>query len=569
MFSLKMVREISCAGWRTMSKKKHFSMWSGVRIFALLIFALFFLYPVVNLFVQCLFDLKTGAVSFENFQKFFSKPYYYRTFFNSLKVTCCVTVLAMLVGMPLAYITKSCKIYGLPVINVIVIMSILSPPFVGAYSWILLLGRNGAITNFLNDVFGIHYGGIYGFSGILLVFTIQLYPLIYLYVSGALKNMDSSLDEASESLGCTGVRKIFKVIIPLILPTMLAGGLLVFMRAFSDFGTPMLIGEGYRTMPVLIYDSFISEMGGNSGFAAALSLMVVVFTTILFLGQKYFSNRKGFTMAATKPMEPKKLKGWKNVVAHIFVYLIALITVLPQATVMYTSFKNVSSSGAVFMEGYSFVSYKNVFSKLGDSIVNTFVFSLVALAIILVLGLTISYVVTRKRSAVTSVLDVIVMLPYVIPGSIIGIALLLAFVKGPVILSGTAAIIIIAYVIRRLPYTIRSSAAILQHISPSTEEAAISLGASTAKTFVKVTVPQMMPGVISGAMLSWMTIISELSASVLLYTASTKTVTIAIYTEVVYGNYGNAAALATTLLVLTLGALLLFFKISGRRDIDL
>ncbi len=542
-------------------------MWSGISVFALLVFALFFLYPIINLFVQCLVDPKTGAVSLANFAKFFSKPYYYNTFFNSLKVTCCVTLLAILVGMPMAYITKSYKIHGLSIINVIIIMSILSPPFIGAYSWILLLGRNGAITNAIKSLFGITYNGIYGFSGILLVFTIQMYPLIYLYVSGALKNMDSSLNEAAESLGCTGIRKIFKIIVPLILPTMLAGGLLVFMRAFSDFGTPMLIGEGYRTMPVLIYNSFISEMGSNNGFAAALSMMVVLFTTLLFLGQKYISNRKSFSMTASRSMEAKKLSGWRNVLAHAFVYLITLITLLPQATVVYTSFKNVS--GSIFVDGYSLQSYKNAFSKLGGSIVNTFVFSLVALAVILVLGLTISYVVTRRRNPVTSVLDVVVMLPYVIPGSIVGIALLLAFVKGPILLSGTSAIIIIAYVIRRLPYTIRSSAAILSNISPSTEEAAISLGASSLKTFIRVTVPQMMPGVISGAMLSWMTIISELSASVLLYTASTKTVTIAIYTEVIYGNYGNAAALSTTLLVLTLSALLLFFKVSGRRDIDL
>lgn len=550
-----------------MFEKKRPTLWTGITLAALLFFGLFFLYPVVNLLAQCLIDPESGAVSFENFQKFFSKPYYYRTFFNSIKVTCCVTVLTMLIGMPMAYLTKRYKIHGISIINVIIIMSILSPPFIGAYSWILMLGRNGSITNLINRLFGITYNGIYGFAGILLVFTIQLYPLIYLYTSGALKNMDSSLDEAAESLGCTGIRKMLHVIVPLILPTMLAGGLLVFMRSFSDFGTPMLIGEGYRTMPVLVYNSFISEMGGNNGFAAALSLMVILFTTLLFLGQKYISNRKTFAMSATRPMEPQKLGGWRGVLAHAFVYLMTLITLLPQATVVYTSFKNVS--GMVFVDGYSLENYKSVFSKLGDSIANTFLFSIISIAVILVLGLTISYVVTRRRNPLTSTLDVVVMLPYVIPGSIIGIALLLGFNKRPLLLSGTALIIIVAYVIRRLPYTIRSSAAILSNISISTEEAAISLGASNLSAFTKVTIPQMMPGVISGAMLSWMTIISELSASVLLYTASTKTVTIAIYTEVLYGNYGNAAALSTTLLVLTLLALLLFFKVSGRRDIDL
>ena len=150
-----------------------------------------------------------------------------------------------------------------------------------------------------------------------------------------------------------------------------------------------------------------------------------------------------------------------------------------------------------------------------------------------------------------------------------GIALLISFNNEPLLLSGTAFIIIITWVIRRLPYTIRSSAAMLQQTSPSVEEAAISLGASDLKAFAKVTLPSMLPGVLSGAIMSWMSVITELSASILLYTGLTKTLTISIYTEVIRANYGNAAALSSILTLTTVVTLLLFFKITGKREIEM
>ena len=150
-----------------------------------------------------------------------------------------------------------------------------------------------------------------------------------------------------------------------------------------------------------------------------------------------------------------------------------------------------------------------------------------------------------------------------------GIALLMAFNKQPLLLMGTPVIMIIAFVIRRLPYTIRSSAGILSQISPSVEEASISLGASSIKTFRKVTAPMMMSGIVSGAILSWMTIISELSASVLLYVNTTKTLTISIYSEIIRGNYGIAAALSMLLTLTTVVVLLVFFKVSGKREISI
>ncbi len=532
-----------------------------------LLFTIFFFYPICKIFISSVYDPETGKLSIAAFQKFFSRKYYTSTVWNSLKVTFLVTIFSVILGTALAYIMKTIKIKGKAILEIAIVVSVISPPFIGAYSWILLLGRSGIITKIINNIFGVTYNGIYGLAGILLVLTLKMFPLVYLYVNGALKNMDNSLNEAAENLGCKGINKIIKIVIPLISPTLLAASLLVFMRALADFGTPMLIGEGYRTLPVLIYSAFVGEMGGDTAFASAISVVIVVITAIIFLVQKYISNRKVIEMSALNQMEPKETKGICNVAAHIFSYVLVLLSILPQAVVIFTSF--LKTNGRIFVEGFSMDSYKNAFSKMGSSIVNTYVFSMIALAIILVIGVLTAYVSVRKRNALSSVLDTTIMFPYIIPGSVLGIALMSAFNKGPIILSGTGMIIIVAYVIRRQPYTIRSSTAILRQINPSVEEAAQSLGASSFKTFLKISLPMMIPGVVSGALMSWMTIISELSASIILYVGTTRTMTISIYTEVIRANYGVAAALSTILFISTVIALVLFFKISGKKELEI
>lgn len=331
--------------------------------------------------------------------------------------------------------------------------------------------------------------------------TLQLIPLIFMYISGALKNIDSSILEAAESLGCTGAKKVVKIVIPLITPTLLAGGLLVFMRALADFGTPMLIGEGFRTVPVLIYNEFMGEMGGDQGFAAAISVMVVAFATLIFLGQQYVARRKAFAMSGMRRLEAKRKGGLPNLLTHGFVYLYVLVAMAPQLYVIYTSF--LRTRGRMFVDGYSLDSYRTAFSKIGNSIINTFILAAVAIAIIVIIAILVAYITTRRRGVLQSALSVTTMFPYIVPGSVLGIALLVCFNTKPLLLSGTMFIMVLSFVIRRLAYTVRSSSAILHQISVSTEEACISLGASQLKTFFAVTLPGMLPGVLSGAILSW------------------------------------------------------------------
>jgi iron(III) transport system permease protein len=535
--------------------------WSVVTIAIFILFAFFLAYPLFSLFAGGFRDPNTQQFTLNNFIRFFTKKYYTRALWHSFLVTTCTTLLSVAVGAPLAYLTTVYKTKGTGLINTLIIISMLSPPFIGAYSWILLCGRSGILTALAENLFHIKTPSIYGFGGILLVLTLKLYPFIYLYTKGALQKVDSSLFEAAESLGCSGYKKVFTVIFPLITPTILAGALLVFMNALADFGTPMLIGEGYTVMPVLIYSEFISETGGQANFAAALAVIMVIITGLMFWGQKSIVNKRSYTMSSLHPIRPKK------VALHLVIYFVTFLAIIPQITVIFTSFK--ATKGAIFTTGFSLESYRKIFSNLGRNIVNTYLFGLTAIAIIVLIAIFIAYITIRKKTWLTNAIDSLTMFPYIIPGSVLGITLLLAFNKKPFLLSGTAAIIIIAFVIRRLPYTLRSSSAILYQISPSLEEAAISLGDTPPKAFFKVTSRLMMPGVLSGAILSWITIINELSASVILYTGKTRTMSVSIYTEVIRASYGTAAALAAMLTLTTIVSLLIFFRLSGKKDISI
>lgn len=549
-----------------MSKKK-LDIWFVITLAILGLYVLFMFYPLFSLFKSAVIDSETGQFTLAYFQKFFSKKYYTNTVVNSFTVTGWVTLMTVLVAVPLAYIMTTIKIRGAEIIRVLILISSMSAPFIGAYSWILLLGRNGSITKLLSSLLGIQMPSIYGLPGIVLVLTLQLVPLVFMYVSGALKNMDSSLIEASESLGCTGLRKMMRIILPLILPTVLAAAILVFMRAIADFGTPMLIGEGFKTIPVLVYSEFMGENGGSAGFAAAMSLMVVLLTTAAFLIQQVISKKLSFSMNATSHIQPKKLRGFGNIAAHGFVYLYLLIALLPQLCVIETSFRK--TQGIVFKEGYSLASYQSAFSKMGVAITNTLSLGLISLLCIVFISVLIAYVSVRRANAISGSLDIATMFPYIVPGSILGISLITAFNTKPFLFTGTAFILIVAFTIKRMPYTVRSSAALLRSIGISTEEAALSLGSSNLKTFFRVTLPMMAPGVISGAIMSWITIITELSSSILLYTGRTKTMTIAIYTEVVRGNYGVAAALSTILTVITICSIFIMFKVTGSKEISM
>ncbi len=532
--------------------RRLFDVWDAQTILVTLLYIVFLIYPIANLLKLALFN--ESGFTLDNFTKFFSQSYY-----------------STIIGTIIAYFFTMYRIAGKKILRIFIILASMSAPFIGAYSWILLLGRNGVITNFFGR-FGIQTPEIYGILGIVLVFTLQLYPLVFLMVGGSMRKIDMSLLEAAENMGVTGFQRFYKVILPLIVPTLLSSSLLVFMRALADFGTPMLIGEGYRTFPVLIFNEFVGEVGGSAGFASAISIIAVIITTAIFLVQKYIANKNVIAMHTLRPIEISTAKGWLKGVMHFFIYAVVLISILPQVYIMYTSFKK--TSGMVFVDGYSLDSYRRAFTGMSDIIWNTLRIPFMALILTVVIGVIIAYLTVRRSNLATGSIDIVSMVPYIIPGTVMGIAFLLAFNNGIantgiLAIGGTTTIMVLALVIRRLPYSIRSSVNAIQQIPMSTEEAASSLGSSKINTFIKITVPMMLPGIIAGAILSWITMISELATATLLYTVRTQTMTIAIYTQVIRGNYGVAGALSTILTLLTVISLLILNKVGKTDDITM
>ena len=545
-------------------KNRKFEVWTVMSIVFFLLFLLILVYPLFGILKQSLYD-KDGVLTFANFTKFFAKKYYTNTIINSFKVTITVTFVSLLIGIPLSYFYSFYRLKGAKLIFVVSILCCMSAPFLGALSWIMLLGRNGVITKFFLNVFHIKLGSIYGFKGILLVQALKYFPLVFIYMNGAFRNIDNTLIEASANMGCTGINRFFKIILQLSMPTVLAASLMVFMQAFADFGTPMIIGEGYRTFPVEIYSQYLGENGRDYGFAAAISVIAILITAVVFFLQQWATGKYRFSISALHPVAKKEAKGIRGFLMHLYAYLLIIIGFAPNLYIVYLSFVN--SDGAVFKSGFSINNYRLAAKKLlVRSIKNTLSLGIGALIIIIIFAVIVAYLVVRRSSPINHAIDTMAMLPYIMPGAVVGIALVMAFGAKPFALTGTMTIMILNLVVRRMPYTIRSASATLMQISPSIEEAAISLGASKLKTFAQITVPLMSSGIVSGAILSWVAIVTELSGSIILYNNKTITLTMSTYVQINRGNYGTACAFAAILTVVTILSLLIYIKVSGNED---
>ncbi len=546
-----------------MRTAKKFDIWSLVSVILMALFLVFLVWPIGNLLKESV--IKDGQFSMDAFQTFFGKSYYYASIFNSVKIGIAVMAVSLVLGIPFAYFYSFYKLKGRKVLFVLCLLGTMSAPFLGAYAWILLMGNSGLVTTMLKSM-GIKGLTIYGFGGIVFVQSLKLFPLVVIYMNGAFRDIDNSLLEAAESMGSRGVKRFFQVIMALTMPTILAAALLVFMRSFADFGTPVLIGRGYSTFPVLIYNQYLGENGADYHFAAAISVIAVLVTAFIFIIQKAATNHFKFTINSLHPVEPKEVHGIQGVLMHLYCYTLVALALLPQLYIINMSFRNYNNS--VLQPGYSLVNYRKAVEKmLFRSIGNTLIVSFVTLALIIVIAVCIAYLVVRRSNMFNNTIDVISMLPYIMPGGVIGISLIISFSKKPFALTGSLLIMIIALTIRRMPFTSRSATAAMMKISMSIEEAAISLGASKAKTFMGITVPMMSSGIISGAILSWVSIITEMSSGVILYNNKTITLTISTYAAITGGIYGVAAVFATITTVFTVICLVLYLKVTKAEDV--
>jgi iron(III) transport system permease protein len=335
------------------------------------------------------------------------------------------------------------------------------------------------------------------------------------------------------------------------------------MATMADFGTPMLIGEGLRTLPTLMYGEFVNELGGNPSRASTLGSLLILINTAALMAQRHFAFRRAYHVVCLQPLRPRPLAPAGRAAVTALVYAVVAVALLPAATILVSSV--MPTRGPVMYAGFSLGSYRTVFHLVPRAIVNSVALTAAAVALDVALGVLVAYVVVRRRSRAHAVLDAAVMLAYAIPGTVVGVGLIIVYNRPPLVLTGTWAILLVSYFIRHLPYPVRSCAALLQQIDVRVEEASVSLGVPPFRTFWRVTLPLMFPAVVSGATLAWITTIGELSSSILLYSGPWATMSVAIFTQAFSNHFGTASALGTILIVTASVPLFLTHRLLGER----
>ncbi|MDG1117665.1 MAG: iron ABC transporter permease [Flavimaricola sp.] len=542
---------------------RHTDFWTRVTGLIVAVLALLLLFPILRVLMLGFVDADTGAFTFGNFVEVFTRNYYLNGFKNSLFVGVLGTLGACLIGIPLAFFTARFHVQGQAWISTLAILVLVAPPFIGAYAWIMMLGSNGFMTNFFG-LFGIETPTIYGAHGIILVFTLKFFPFIYLMTQTSLNGMNKSFEDAAENLGCTPWQRFTKITLPLVFPAVSTGAIICFVLAIADFGTPAILGRGFRTLSTIAFSAYRSELGGRPTMAVTVSIVMMAISMLALLAQRRILSKRRYASALTNPPVKQRMTGWRNTVMHVFCHGIVLIAMLPTLVVVYTSF--LKTNGPVFIGGYGLESYERILRTAPEAISNSFVFSLGAVVLITVFSGLISYVIVRRETAAAGAIDFLMMVPYLVPGVVMAIGFVTTFRGGPLDVVGTAGLLILLYFIRRLPYGVRSATSSLRQIKPSMEEAAVNLGAAPAKAFLVVTVPLILPGLIVGALMSFITAINELSGTLILYDGGTITMPVQIYLAVLDGEFGLAGALSTVLLVCTGACVYAVFRFAENRD---
>jgi iron(III) transport system permease protein len=468
----------------------------------------------------------------------------------------------LVIGIPFAFFLARFHIPGKNLIKTLGTLPLILPTFIGAEAWLLLLGRNGLFTRVFQQI-GVDIPSIYGWKGIVLVFTLQFFPFVFLMVSAAINAIDRSLEEAATNLGAGRLRVFFTVTLPVIAPAIFSGALVVFFLCIENFGVPTLIGEDFRVLSVQAYNEFISEMGGNPSMAGALSMILLAITLSLTVLQKFWVERKTYAMTSLNPLELKRLRPVPTALMWLFCAGTVFVALFPFLVVMIASVTK--TQGPVMYFGqFSLENFIKAVSIAPRPIFNSFFLATAATAAGGFFGLLVSYLLVRRRGSMSYLLDLLVMLPLAIAGTVQGIALAATYNKGWLVLTGTWMILVLVYFIRKAPYSIKTTAALLTQIDASIEEASVNLGVPPVRSFLKVVVPVMLPGIIAGGIIMWVTTLAELSSTIVLYYGPWATMTVEVFQRIGSGDFGPASAYAAILIVSVLIPLFILHRFLGK-----
>ena len=466
-----------------------------------------------------------------------------------------------LLGFLFAYIQVKVDVPLKRFFHMVSILPIISPPFAVAMSVIVLFGRSGLITK---DLLGIRYD-IYGLDGLTLVLTISFFPVAYLTLLGMMRALDPSLEEAATSLGAGKWRVFRTVILPMLVPGLASSFLLLFVEALADLANPLLIGGNYTVLASRIYMSIIGEYDLHAG--AVLSLILLVPTLAIYLVQHYWVSRHSYVSITGKPTGYTRLikNPWVKWPLFTICLLIAALIVLIYGFIFVGAFVKVWGINYGFtLEHFRFV----LFGYGSKAMTDTTLLSAIATPVAGFMGILIAYLVVRRKFLGRNLVDFTSVLGLAVPGTVVGIGFILAFNKphlGGMIpkLTGTALIIVLAYVVRSIPASVRSGVAAIQQVDGAMEEASSSLGASSVTTFRKITMPLIKPAFLTGLIYSFTRSITSLSAIIFLVTPQWRIMTTQILNEAETGRFGNAAAYCVVLITIVLSSIGLMYAVVG------
>jgi iron(III) transport system permease protein len=533
---------------------------------ALAFLGLFLIYPLWQVLGASLFDASGAHFTLRNYARMLASSFYRGSLINSLSIGAAATLLATALALPFAIAIARLAIPGKTALVALASLPLVLPSFVSAYALVLLFGRAGIVTRALHGI-GIEFGSIYGAPGIVLVYALTLFPYVLLPTIAGLKAIDVSVEEAAQNLGATRWRVFWTVTFPISLPAVLSGALLVFIETLENFGVPFVLAEDKPILAVEAFKLFVGESGQNPAAAAVLGVLLVLCAALVLLVQRRYLGRRRFATAARRPPPPIAASPAIRRLAGVYcagVVFLALVPFLAAIVIAFLEFR-----GPVLHFRFSLGNFAELFSRSARPIGNTLLLASLATLGTALIGVPIGYAVTRFRSSLTSLLDVVATMPFAVAGTVLGIGLILAFNAGWLVLTGGWFILVLAYTVRKLPFAVRSASAILHQIDPSLEEASINLGVSPLMTFLRLTVPLMLGGIVGGAVLTWVTVASELSSTVVLYSSKWQTLTVVMFQALEGSGAGTAAAAASLLILLAIVPVALVYHLLRRYELSL
>ena len=520
---------------------------------------LFILYPLAILLVDS-FITESGP-SLAVFSRVLAMPSFTKAITNTLAVGFLVSIVSALVGLLFAYVEVyvqlRTKFMG-GLFQVVSMLPVVSPPFVLSLSIIMLFGKSGLITRYL---LGIYDNSVYGFWGIFVVQTLTFFPVCYMMLKGLLKNIDPSLEEAARDMGASRWKVFTSVTLPLILPGLGNAFLVTFIESIADFANPMIIGGSYDTLATTIYLQITGAYDKQG--AAAMAVVLLCITLLMFVVQKYVLEAKSTATLSGKASRQRMLITDASVRLPLatFCSVLAVFVVVMYLCVPF---------GALFKTwGYDFSLtpkwFEQVFTKYHgfQAFRDSFLLSLIAAPITAILSMIISYLVVKRDFKSKGFIEAVSMLAMAVPGTVLGVGYIRGFSGGLFHtgilqgLYGSAAVLIIVFIVRSLPTGTRSGISALRQIDKSIEESAYDMGADSFTVFRTVTLPLIKDSFFSGLVTAFVRSITAISAIILLVTPQFLLITVQINEFAEKGNYGIACAFATILIAITYGSVLL------------